>query len=92
MKKIIDIIKEANTEDIRIARYNKDMAAKLDTGIMDKMIPEIGEEVTDGNQTMKVVEYFIADDGIGVKFDKFPAIIAAEQLIEMLENGIIRVK
>ena len=92
MKKIIDIIKETVGSESIVARYTIDKEHNLDTGILDSELPEVGETLTDGNQEMTVVEHVIIDGAVGVKFDNFPAIVADNQLVKMLADGVVRVK
>ena len=92
MKAIIDIIKETSGSELIVARYNKDVETGMDTGIMDKEIPEVGDTLTDGNQEMTVVEHVVINGLVGIKFDNFPSIVADSQIIQMIEDGIVRVK
>jgi hypothetical protein len=91
MKKIIDIIKETEGNDLVVARYNKDIENNLFTDLSCE-IPEIGDVVTNGSQDMEVSEYIVIDASVGVKFENFPATVAATQMAQMLADGVVWIK
>jgi len=92
MKTIIDIIKGTSGSERIVARYNKDVETGMNTGIMDSEIPEVGETLTDGNQEMTVVEHVVIDGSVGIKFDNYPSIVTDSQIVQMIADGIVKVK
>ena len=95
MKKIIDIIKEANTHGqhyVTIANYEKATKINLSTQGLDEELPEIGDVVSNGEQDMTVKSYNIFENRVGIAFMEFDALVSASQLIQMLDDGICWVK
>lgn len=92
MKKIIDVVRETPGMERIVARYNKDIETQLDTQGMDKEIPEVGDTLTDGNQEMTILEHVIIDGTVGVKFDNYPSIVPAEQVVQMIKSKIVKIK
>ena len=96
MKKIIDIIKDANANgkyDIVIARYNKDNETNLDNGGMDSELPEVRDILTNGQQDMVVEGYEVVGDGnVGVRIEGVKMLMDSRQLIEMMADKICWIK
>jgi hypothetical protein len=94
MKAIIEIIKEeieAGNKNINTAHYKNHTEQNLPLAGWTGEVPSIGDVLTNGTQDMKVVEYVVLDDEVGVKMDA-GTVVTATQVVEMIENKICWVK
>lgn len=94
MKAIIEIIKEtieSGKHNVNLANYKCHTEKNLPVSGWVGEVPSLDEVLTNGSQDMRVVNYIVIGDSVGVEMDNGMK-VPASQVVDMMAKKICWVK